>query len=98
LGKKLPSGIDDVLFTRVTHRGDTGAAPIYIIGGILFFAGLVFIFGFNMPDIGLMMSGIGLVLIGVQEKPKLSFRWVKYTGPPGLALVLVGFLLFIHVI
>ncbi len=96
-GKELPNGTD-ILFTRATHRGDTGTAPIYIIGGILFFAGLAFLFGFNVPDIGLMMSGIGMVLIGVEEKPKLNFRYVKYTGLPGLVLFVAGLLLFIHVI
>jgi hypothetical protein len=94
----LSNGTDDILFTRVAHRGDTGTAPIYIIGGILFFAGLAFVFGFNTPDIGLMMSGIGMVLIGVQEKPKLNFRFVKYTGLPGLVLFVAGLLLFMHAI
>lgn len=98
LGKNLSNGSDDILFTRATHRGDTGTAPIYIIGGILFFAGLAFVFGFNFPDIGLMMSGIGMVLIRVQEKPKLNFRYVRYTGLPGLVLFMAGLLLFIHVI
>lgn len=77
MGKNLSKGTDDILFTRVTHRGDTGTAPIYIIGGILFFAGLAFVFGFNFLDVGLMMSGIGLVLIGVREKPKLNLCFVK---------------------
>jgi hypothetical protein len=90
--------LDGILFTRVTHRGDTGTAPIYVIGGILFFTGMAFIFGFAIVDIGLMMSGIGLVLIGVQEKPKLSFRWVKYSGPPGLVLIIAGLLIFTHII
>ena len=94
----MASGLDNLLFTRVVHRGDTGTAPIYIIGGILFVAGLVLIFGFQTLDIGLMLSGIGLVLIGVQEKPKLNFRYVKYTGLPGLALFLVGLMLLIHII
>ena len=94
----MRDGLDSVLFTRVTHRGDTGTAPIYLIGGILFFIGLAFIFGFAAVDIGLMTSGIGLVLIGVQEKPNLSFRWVKYTGPPGLVLFIAGLLIFTHII
>ena len=94
----MASGLDNLLFTRVVHRGDTGAAPIYIIGGILFVAGLVLIFVFQTLDIGLMLSGIGLVLIGVQEKPKLNFRYVKYTGLPGLALFLIGLMLLLHII
>ena len=94
----MNDGLDSILFTRATHRGDTGTAPIYMIGGILFCAGLAFIFGFAVVDIGLMMSGIGLVLIGVQEKPQLSFRWVKYTGPPGLILLIPGLLIFTHVV
>ena len=80
------------------NRGDLGTAPIYIIGGVVFFIGLAFIFGFQMVDIGLMVSGIGLVLIGVQERPKMSFKWVKYTGPPGLALIIWGLLIIMHII
>jgi len=94
----LSNGIDPILFTRVTHRGDPGTAPIYIIGGILFLAGLAFIFLFKTIEIGLMMSGIGLVLIGIQEKPRLNFRLVKYTGIPGLILFMAGILLFLHII
>jgi len=98
IGNKMSNDTDAILLTRVNHRGDPGTAPIYIIGGILFFAGLAFVFGFNVPDIGLMMSGIGMVLIGVQEKPKLNFRYVKYTGLPGLVLFVTGLLFFIHAI
>jgi hypothetical protein len=94
----VANGNNDILFTRVTHRGDTGTAPVYVIGGIVFVIGLVFIFAFNTADIGLMMSGVGLVLIGVQEKPKLNFQYVKYTGLPGLVLFLAGLLLFVHAI
>ena len=94
----MSNGTDDILFTRVTHRGDNGTAPLYIIGGILFFAGLAFVFGFSILDVGLKMSGIGLVLIGVQEKPKLNFRFLKYTVLPGLILFMAGLLLFLHAI
>ena len=79
-------------------RGDLGTAPIYIIGGVVFMIGIAFIFGFQIMDIGLIVSGIGLVLIGVQEKPRMNFKWVKYTGPPGLVLIIVGVLLMMYII
>jgi hypothetical protein len=53
----------------VTHRGEQRNGTDLYHQGILFFPGLAFVFGFNIPDIGLMMSGFGMVLIGVQEKP-----------------------------
>jgi hypothetical protein len=86
------------LVIAASNRGDWGTAPIYIIGGVIFIIGLVFAIAFQTADVGLMISGIGLTLIGVQEKPKLSFRWVKYTGPPGLVLFVAGILILTHVI
>jgi hypothetical protein len=96
-GNKL-SGIGGPLTIGASNRGDLATAPIYIIGGVIFFIGLVLIFGFQTPDIGLIVSGIGLVLIGVREDPRLSLRWVKYTGPPGLVLCVAGILILMHVI
>ena len=81
-----------------SNRGDLGTAPIYIIGGVIFFVGMISIFAIQSVDIGLMTSGIGLALIGVQEKPKLNFTCVKYTGPPGLVLFVVGLLLLTHML
>jgi hypothetical protein len=80
------------------NRGDLGTAPIYIIGGVVFFIGLALIFALQILDIGLVISGIGLILIGVQEKPKMSLKWVKYTGPPGLVLIVWGLLILMHII
>jgi hypothetical protein len=80
------------------NRGDLGTAPIYIIGGVVFLVGLTFIFAFQIVDLGLIISGVGLVLIGVREKPKMNFKWVKYTGPPGLILVIGGLLILLHII
>ena len=51
-----------------------------IIGGVIFVVGLLLIFGYGSADIGLMVAGIGLILIGVQDKPRMSYRWVRYSG------------------
>ena len=100
LGGPMVIGASDRgdLGTAPTNRGDLGTAPIYIIGGVILVVGLVLIILAQVYDLGLMISGAGLVLIGVQEKPKLNFKWVKYTGPPGLVLMLAGILIFIHVL
>jgi hypothetical protein len=81
-----------------SNRGDLGTAPIYIIGGVIFFIGLAFILGFQTPDVGLVLIGVGLVLIGVREKPKMNFDRVKYTGPLGLVPILLGLLMFMHIL
>jgi hypothetical protein len=89
------------LITReagIRTRGDLGVAPIYIIGGIIFFVGLTVILAFNTMDIGLMASGIGLILIGIRERPRLDIRWVKFTGPPGMVLIVIGLLIFNHIL
>jgi hypothetical protein len=96
-GKYL-SGISGPLVIGASNRGDLSTAPIYIIGGVIFFIGLAFIFGFQVADLGLILSGIGLVLIGVRETPKLNLHWVKYTGPLGLVPILLGLILFMHII
>ena len=94
----MSGGFGGPLGFGANNRGDLGTAPIYIIGGVVFFVGLALIFGFQIVDIGLIVSGIGLVLIGVQEKPKMSLKWVKYTGPPGTILIIGGLLILIHII
>jgi hypothetical protein len=89
------------LITReagIRTRGDLGAAPIFIIGGVIFFVGLTLILAFNTLDIGLMATGIGLILIGIRERPRLDIRWVRFTGPPGLVLIVIGLLIFNHVL
>jgi hypothetical protein len=94
----LQRGPDIILENRGMLRGDLGSSPNWFIGVVAFIIGLLLIFGTNSLDIGLIASGIGLIFIGVREKPKLSFRWLNYTGPPALALIVVGLLLFMHVI
>jgi len=94
----MSEGVGGPLAIGASNRGDLGTAPIYIIGGVVFLIGLALIFGVQTPDIGLIVSGIGLGLIGVREDPKLSFRWVKYTGPPGLILCVSGILILTNVI
>ncbi len=86
------------MLTRMTHRGHLGDAPLPIIGGVLIIIGLFLIFATNSVDFGLMISGLGVILIGISDRPKLSFRYLKYTGPVGLALVLAGLLLFLKII
>lgn len=98
LGKLMQTGPDIVTQNRGMQRGDLGSAPTYIIGGVIFVVGLLLIFGYGSADIGLMVAGIGLILIGVQDNPRMSYRWVRYSGPPGLVLVLWGLLLFVHVL
>jgi hypothetical protein len=107
-GKEMPGGFGGplgfgannrgYLGTDPNNRGDLGTAPLYFIGGVILLAGLAFIFMFQMADIGLIISGIGVILIGVQEEPKLSLKWLRYTGPPGLILVIGGLLILMHII
>jgi hypothetical protein len=78
-----------------TNRGDLGTAPIYILGGIVFVVGLFIIFGTTSYDIGLVASGFGLILIGINDKPEVSFHLVKYTGPPGLFLIICGIVIYV---
>jgi hypothetical protein len=85
----LDRGRDLIIDNRM-NRGDLGTAPIYIIGGIVFVIGLFIIFGTTSHDIGLIATGMGLVLIGINDKPEVNFHLVKYTGPPGLFLIVWG--------
>jgi hypothetical protein len=97
-GTDLTDGLGGPLTIGASNRGDLGTAPIYIIGGVIFFAGLALIFAFHTADLGLILAGIGLVLIGVREKPRLNFRWVMYTGPPGLILLAAGILIMTRIL
>jgi hypothetical protein len=98
LRTKLSEGSIGPLAIGASNRGDFGTAPIYIVGGVLFVAGLIMIFGFQTIDVGLIMSGMGLILVGVREKPKLNLQWLKFTGPMGLVPVVIGLLLLMHII